>query len=489
MLRKIDKNTGFNASEVKLINLVDNAFLGLWSYANIHSDEGYSKNKTGKEVCDLLIVFGDDVIIFSDKSVKFNKDKEISIAWKRWFRGSVIDSSRQLYGAEKFIKENPHRLYIDKDCKVKFPVEINKLSRFHLIAVTDNIADPAKKYYDSISKGSSATLINTFLYAEEECLNRAFCVGDLYPNKTFIHVLDEISLTLLLTELNTATDFIGYLTAKEKAVREQGLAVSLGEEEILACYLQGDKKIIPDEILGQQNLVSIPEGEWAHYTKSFQYQLAVSIKKGSVFWDSLIENCSKGILAANVGYFGEQPFSIHEAALREVAKESRTARYYLSNSFKDKMDSVPSHVTSSRLVESPDESGKFYLLILVPYKGEIDYLTYRERRVTLIQMYFPIAFARHKEIKKIIAIATETKNSSIRSEDFICIDSPRSMPRDERAQILKAARDMNVMSDFVPWSQSAPARHYTPSHPNMQKLGRNELCYCGSGKKFKKCHG
>jgi preprotein translocase subunit SecA len=24
---------------------------------------------------------------------------------------------------------------------------------------------------------------------------------------------------------------------------------------------------------------------------------------------------------------------------------------------------------------------------------------------------------------------------------------------------------------------------------NDQKLGRNELCYCGSGKKFKHCHG
>ncbi|WP_446027740.1 SEC-C metal-binding domain-containing protein [Lelliottia amnigena] len=23
----------------------------------------------------------------------------------------------------------------------------------------------------------------------------------------------------------------------------------------------------------------------------------------------------------------------------------------------------------------------------------------------------------------------------------------------------------------------------------MQKLGRNEPCYCGSGKKYKKCHG
>jgi preprotein translocase subunit SecA len=25
--------------------------------------------------------------------------------------------------------------------------------------------------------------------------------------------------------------------------------------------------------------------------------------------------------------------------------------------------------------------------------------------------------------------------------------------------------------------------------PNGQKLGRNEPCWCGSGKKFKRCHG
>jgi preprotein translocase subunit SecA len=26
-------------------------------------------------------------------------------------------------------------------------------------------------------------------------------------------------------------------------------------------------------------------------------------------------------------------------------------------------------------------------------------------------------------------------------------------------------------------------------HFNGQKVGRNDLCPCGSGKKFKKCHG
>ncbi|HET8912605.1 MAG TPA: SEC-C metal-binding domain-containing protein, partial [Ktedonobacteraceae bacterium] len=36
---------------------------------------------------------------------------------------------------------------------------------------------------------------------------------------------------------------------------------------------------------------------------------------------------------------------------------------------------------------------------------------------------------------------------------------------------------------------SAPASRPLSSSPNPQKIGRNDLCYCGSGKKYKKCHG
>ncbi|MCP6600611.1 hypothetical protein NL513_29990, partial [Klebsiella pneumoniae] len=77
-----------------------------------------------------------------------------------------------------------------------------------------------------------------------------FCVGDVYPDKTFVHILDETALKLLLTELNTATDFIGYLNEKERVVRERTLLVSAGEEETLAAYIMGDKTIISKEIIG-----------------------------------------------------------------------------------------------------------------------------------------------------------------------------------------------------------------------------------------------
>jgi preprotein translocase subunit SecA len=33
------------------------------------------------------------------------------------------------------------------------------------------------------------------------------------------------------------------------------------------------------------------------------------------------------------------------------------------------------------------------------------------------------------------------------------------------------------------------ARGATPKAAAGPKLGRNDLCYCGSGKKYKRCHG
>ena len=35
----------------------------------------------------------------------------------------------------------------------------------------------------------------------------------------------------------------------------------------------------------------------------------------------------------------------------------------------------------------------------------------------------------------------------------------------------------------------AAGRASQPMRPGGQKVGRNDPCHCGSGKKFKRCHG
>jgi len=46
----------------------------------------------GKELCDLLVLFGDDVILFSDKRVLFRQSSSVETSWGRWFKRAVFKS-------------------------------------------------------------------------------------------------------------------------------------------------------------------------------------------------------------------------------------------------------------------------------------------------------------------------------------------------------------------------------------------------------------
>lgn len=54
-------------TEKSLAELCQRSFLSLWRHPHIYR----SSRPIPHEVCDLLVVFGDDVIVFSDKSTEF----------------------------------------------------------------------------------------------------------------------------------------------------------------------------------------------------------------------------------------------------------------------------------------------------------------------------------------------------------------------------------------------------------------------------------
>lgn len=61
------------------------------SYPNVHTDEGRKKGKgDGKELCDLLVVFGNHVLIFSDKACAFPDHPDIKVAWGAGTRARSI---------------------------------------------------------------------------------------------------------------------------------------------------------------------------------------------------------------------------------------------------------------------------------------------------------------------------------------------------------------------------------------------------------------
>jgi len=115
-MTKVD---GFTRTERFLARLARSSFLSLWSYPNPYRDQGRFKGRGhGKELCDLLVVCGDDVVIFSDKECAFPETGRLHLDWTRWYRAAIHNSARQIYGAENKIRAMPERIFLDPHCTI-----------------------------------------------------------------------------------------------------------------------------------------------------------------------------------------------------------------------------------------------------------------------------------------------------------------------------------------------------------------------------------
>lgn len=79
------RGQGVNTSERNLVKLAEHTFLSTWSYPNVWRDQKFSGGHggDGKELCDMLIVFDEHVIIFSDKDVAYKPHKDPKVSWRR----------------------------------------------------------------------------------------------------------------------------------------------------------------------------------------------------------------------------------------------------------------------------------------------------------------------------------------------------------------------------------------------------------------------
>ncbi|HCT2507857.1 TPA: SEC-C domain-containing protein [Aeromonas dhakensis] len=480
MLRQIIKEKSVTPSEAFLSYLCGKTFLSLWSYPNVYTDEGFSKTNTGKELCDLLVVFNNNIFIFSDKDIKFNHEVEVSVAWERWKRKSIYNSIRQLYGAESFMRRYPSRIYVDRECSIPFPIEFNiETAKVYLISVTKNSLEPASKYFNQHSLGSSGTLVQCYNHLAA-MQDKPFHISDYHPEKTFVHIFDERALQLVMSELDTIYDFASYLDAKQEYIRNGIVSCIVGEEEFLALYIANKNPMTSgvDEIpLVEPNSI-IVEGHWESYQESFGKELLDAYKKGSEGWDRLINHFSQHILSANVGLGAELEFSTHEKAIKYLASENRVSRYYLNKALSEKFHLVPRNVRSARLATSPLYQNNMYILLFFPKDDEESYEKYREARQNSMHAYAFVAKYKYPKCNNFIVFATEPKGSSFRSEDIIVIEYQEELSLEMRKKARMVMEKDNVLNDMTAVKDDSSKGY---------DVGRNCACPCGSGKKYKKC--
>lgn len=343
-----------NNSEEIVYQVCHRSFMSLWSYAN-----PIGKDKS-KELCDILVVCDPDIIILSVKEIGVSDSGDIATDWDRWRRRAIEGSVKQIYGAERWVANANNVIRSDGSDGLPFPSRSNR--RIHRVAV---------------ALGSQGNVPLQF--------------GDF--GKGFVHVFDEISFQTILSELDTITDFISYLIAKEE-LYESGKETVLhgGEEDMLALYLHHGKKFP-----GEFDQYVIDDNLWSGFISKPEYKAKKEADTDSYIWDRIVSMLSDDILRGHIE-FGPK-LSESEIALRIMTREDRFNRRMLGKAFDEFYELVRQKKVRSRMVLGM--SDVTYVFLVMPHGEE------RKYRVAELGGRCFVARGIHQERHTVIGLATE----------------------------------------------------------------------------------
>lgn len=481
---------GATRAERYLAKLCRRSFLSLWSYPNVYRDQGRTNGKgDGKELCDLLVVFDNHIIIFSDKDVRFGEG-DVQTAWARWYRKAVLRSAEQVWAAERWIKTHPERLYIDRQCTQSFPLAFPEPDNaiVHRIVVAHDAARACKKELG----GSGSLMIDSMLVGDGHLSGMPFTIGQIDPKRGYVHVFDDTTLDILLSTLDTITDFTAYLTKKERFLTGPVMVHAAGDEELLAIYLgkinaAGEHDFVLDQ---KVDAISIEEGHWESFIRSPERRAQIESDKISYLWDDIIERFVQHAMSGTQYFGGQRPLSEQEKAFKFLAREHRTHRRSLSRSLHEVYaKSVDAPVLSARVQTSNQAGAPYYAFLFLKRKPGMTDEKYRAIRRQRLIDYCCVAKVKFPEAVDIVGIATEGGHVDRRSEDLFHLDA-RNWSAKDQAKAEAVQKQFGMLKKTIPHFERE--YEYPVNHQGKRreyKLGRNSPCWCNSGKRFKRCHG
>mgnify|MGYP001210654172 CR=1 FL=1 len=331
-------------SERYVSSLCKKSFLPFWSYPS-------PLGKKGKELCDVLIICGNDIIIISVKDIKLSEHPDESVQYHRWYNKAIDSSLDQIYGAEKFLESVDEITLKDRVTKVKLP---NKKER--------------SVYRIAIAFGSQEKF--------------PFSTGDF--GKGFVHVFDEESTSIVISELDTFPDFINYLQSKEKFAN--GKRISLHKEvDFLALYKETSLDF--DYAI---DMLTIDEGLWDKYIKSEEYNEWKRDIQVSFIWDEIIDQLYILHIEKESNTSRREDLEI---ATRLINMECRNNRIVLGEA----LESAMVNNLRSRMIKLDIETDHVYVYLKIDSKN----WTYKENELKLRCL---VARGKVPHISKVIGI-------------------------------------------------------------------------------------
>lgn len=485
----VSRSVGVTATERMLATFCERSFLKLWTYANPFKEDG-------KELCDVIAAFGDHVFVFFDREKSFKEDSnsDPTTAWRRWKSRAVDRQVITAHGAEKYIRKG-RPIYLDAKGSIPFPLDIDSASvKIHKIVVAHGAKEACLR--DSI-QNIYGSLAVTYIDREVQNVNdQPWPFHIEIDRKSPVHVFDSHNLPIVLGELDTITDFSQYLDEKVRAISNYHFLSYCGEEDLLGHYLLNFDESKCAHVIGGGDTFSalmIGEGEWHGFANSDLYKNTKAEDEVSYFWDELIQKTCQNALDGKLE--GNSDLFRGKSAIAEMVREPRFVRRALSSKMLENIRNFPDVPGLTRHVSLmpsffPNVSYVF-LQLRAPdqIRSQPDYL---DKRRMLLEIACGAAKNEFPNLLKVVGIGMDAPMfaGDTNSEDFLflpCEDWNDDL-RQHYEQLNEEWRFFRT-TDAKRYEQRITQFVSPTSVTSIGKVGRNEKCPCGSGKKYKTCHG
>jgi len=239
---------------------------------------------------------------------------------------------------------------------------------------------------------------------------------------SLIHVLNDVTLDIVMRELDTVTDFVTYLSEKARFVRSGNLILAAGEEDLLAYYLthmgSKDRHGFPHpqhRPWASSDRLSLSTGHYEGMVRNPQYVKKKEADKQSYLWDHLIKTFTDNMLAGTTIIPDSRQFEIdkHALGVQYMAQEPRIMRRMLSERIRDILER--SHLQDRTFggalptAEYPGNGTGYIFLTLAHPKRKLEggYEQYRQARANMLQGYCLGTLKQFPSLKRVVGIATE----------------------------------------------------------------------------------
>ena len=404
-----------NGSEQFVYDICTKSFLSLWSYINPQG-----KNSS-KELCDVLVICDPHVIVISVKDIQLKSTENPSVHWKRWQRKAIEESIKQIKGAIKWLDGSEYVVKKDGSQGLKLPAKSERI--YYRVAV----AFGGKREVPITSSDDS--------------------------DDEFYHVLDEQSFFLLLRHLDTISDFVDYLSEKEKFLSNTSVIIKGGEENLLAIYLHKARQF-PSEV----DMIFLEDDLWEGVSNKPEFKAKLQKDAESYVWDKLIEVLCHGGFDRKNWLGPDMSESELELAIRVLVRENRFSRRMLGSAFKDFLELSKAGRLASRCVQS---SLSRVVYVFFAYDSES---TLEDRRNELLARCCA-SLCRFRECSTVIGIGVPVPGEIPRdgySSELVMLHTPNNEWSEEDMKQAKYCRDelgffkspneMHIQEDEYPQS-------------------------------------